>query len=760
MELVERTDHGTVERFARALRLAVYDCELEQQGELRFFYDADVVFNIVLGSLQFMDHRPSWRVGPMLVRALLSMGYLGRMRVLPPHSLELAGLIRGLPSPAEWYSDRLKSFLEHAGVHAHVERLHHLVRELPSDEAKLARFLQELQDIGAHALVAMELGAGTWQQRFKRLVDHRLLSFDQPGPEADEVLWSDTVWEFKTAISRVRPDDRFALNNLRDAAALAILSTLVGRHNAGEQTCMVRFHTETRLLNAVCRETPRLRDLLSYSHPSFEGTSRVDRDMSLVIRDSDYFLVRSSFEALRFPGIVMKDVHPAVQLDQLKALASHLSDLHRTNVPEKSVMLIGQPILGRQLGDVIDEFASLSFLRSLWARYELPPAARELIPKLAEVWEFASQPIVADRLDEEIREIQHTVYTQVARVQRWQDAYLRICGAARQRSRPTEMLPAPDPMRDIGLAIWGIPWTAAQEERLVSLVHGIMGADHEDWIRACANLATLVEHVDGDEEACGVACGALLFLNEYECIVHTIMECTKERGGTIAIGYDVLREAAIMLGRRRLGIAHKQQMLTALFDGRRGLQENTDDLGRFLLGFGHVAYAAWETERGTLGGRSAFGGEQHALIREWAKWSFEAGSEAVMLLGQGSLEWAFAINHCARVGSMAGIERERTEAYLETLLDLRATGLWHYRFEDTWAWHLVVSARRRWDEEKDQRDAEALDSARRQVCAELEKAQRYLDRARPSFGDPLIEVHKMQLLRLQEEVGLWSHRSH
>src|SRR4051812_26088450 len=115
---------GQLDRFTKALAQAVYDKTLEQSHEIRFFYDADVIVWLVLGFREFEFYRRVPSPQLLLMRALLSAGYLGTASLLRPHALELDSLIRRQPflssiRAEDGYKKRVRDFLRREGVDKH-----------------------------------------------------------------------------------------------------------------------------------------------------------------------------------------------------------------------------------------------------------------------------------------------------------------------------------------------------------------------------------------------------------------------------------------------------------------------------------------------------------------------------------------------------------------------------------------------------------------------------------------------------------------
>src|SRR5262249_47026070 len=109
-----RLSRGQLRNFVSALTMALYDTVVEQTRDMIYYYDSDVLVDIVLG----VDARPKLPEPDLQTRivwGLLSAGYLGRAHVLRPHEIELESALHhqsqediGNPLIAK----RIKNFLQ------------------------------------------------------------------------------------------------------------------------------------------------------------------------------------------------------------------------------------------------------------------------------------------------------------------------------------------------------------------------------------------------------------------------------------------------------------------------------------------------------------------------------------------------------------------------------------------------------------------------------------------------------------------------
>jgi len=120
-------------------------------------------------------------------------------------------------------------------------------------------------------------------------------------------------------------------------------------------------------------------------------------------------------------------------------------------------------------------------------------------------------------------------------------------------------------------------------------------------------------------------------------------------------------------------------------------------------------------------------------------------AEAASLLQPPSLEWAFAVNHCAYIGYHADIfKRERDEFYeaLNSIWRLHK----HYRFADTLACPFTIRAGKLIHEFGIDRLIEdsSLNEEFRECRENLLEADKTLSVASPTFGDEEVETHRTQ----------------
>jgi hypothetical protein len=288
------------------------------------------------------------------------------------------------------------------------------------------------------------------------------------------------------------------------------------------------------------------------------------------------------------------------------------------------------------------------------------------------------------------------------------------------------------------------------------------GSDARLTLRA-AHLAGLLRRQPLERNDLEHVLCVLWFLQEWGLI-------TREWGLARKVGHVALAQLPVGLHViafvARIKTVYKAERET-IADLSRSFEGIVRDVEEFLqcdrtsasrhMGVAHVAYWAWKRadeflERLALRPDVEEAAPQlSALARTWAKRSFAAAEEAMTLCQPGSLQFAFALNHCVYVGHAARVNLDRVSRYYQQLssdADLHR----HYRFADTLATPFTMAAHdivNRYTLEHLIDDA-SLEAQRSNACEALQHSQELLVSAQPFFGDEeaLEHLEKVKYLRL------------
>jgi hypothetical protein len=274
-------------------------------------------------------------------------------------------------------------------------------------------------------------------------------------------------------------------------------------------------------------------------------------------------------------------------------------------------------------------------------------------------------------------------------------------------------------------------------------------------VECLPRLASAILDIGDNVEDCIIVSSVLWLLLLYEKVIKVIDDCERTVSGSMVPSLSLLRAAAMIRREKIPDIIGKQELIDRL----AAMQSQLSEAARsgYPLGFGYVTFHAWLSETGgELGPRSAPKGSPEILNR-WVEQSFNSVDDALPLFKRDSLPWAFAVNHCAYVGSVVGIEPERTLECLRWLEYISGKHtLWNYRFADTLACHHIIIAEQNWmDAERriSKNDKEDYEKARLQACGRLNTARQFLDDAPPDFNGPEIREHKTRLNNLWHDIG-------
>jgi hypothetical protein len=270
---------------------------------------------------------------------------------------------------------------------------------------------------------------------------------------------------------------------------------------------------------------------------------------------------------------------------------------------------------------------------------------------------------------------------------------------------------------------------------IVDTLHELFsGIDDPGLLRACAALAEICL-VPTTATRCGVACVVLWTLGLFGRVVAAI-DTLETTVGAAPISLLLMRMAARFRTAERGGEIERGAQVHVL---RERIQNEPPEVrGRLLLGLAYVCYLA-------DGFHGDEGGERRRRLDE----SVGYAETALEFMMDDPLGAAFAINHCAYVGTLADPESSRTAEYVDRLLRLRATFAWHYRFADTLARVYTAKARRLLEDASRTSEIEKRQHLKRVADANFAIAAEVIATAWPQFADPEVMELEMVIVHLR-----------
>lgn len=716
--------------FADSLRIAIYDKQLETRGHFEYFFDTDVLYRTILGCLVHRLSKPDFDTDAPLVRALLYVGQIGQIQMLLPHAMELESSLRNLLSPKDaqvgFEHDR-DAFVRSENVHEAMQRLEEIISAKGNEQTVAKDAVEYLSSIAPHAFATFVNATGTWHQRLLHLWP--LIKISREGQEVPGILQSKAMPQFQQAISAVRHGDR-PMSTLQDAMAMSHLCARIAAREGGHDVPYVRFYSESTDLEAAWRADERIRQLLSYR----DG---VRPDESFCVRNSKYFIVRASFRALGFADATNSQEHSSyLSLEKLEELLEQIHDIVDYNEFGLEAEFKNRMISGKTIRDIVREYESLAFLRSVWIDQGLPGPVETLFPQWTAALDYIMRPVFAEQIAEQVHVVQNELGIFVKDMRQWRRNVQRIRSAAIESFRdPSEAQIIPDPKRDLGMIRWGTSLPPQHWDEIRNDVAALLQRDDQAFSLGCAALASKADR-PRTPEACAVVCASLWTIQEFRWLV-TVIERYKKATKNIPDYLLLLRAAALFRGRIVRTIQEKQKEIDVL--QRRAESLRGEDRARFSLGLGYVLFFA--SQHSSL--------DQEQAPQSWISETFDVVYRMRDAFAPESIEKAFALNHCVYVGYRLNLRLKEADGCLKDLTGFRhMRNIWHYRFADTYAMVLFARAKQLWS----QRTGEANPRVQDTVLETLSESERALKEAFPVFGDHEIDQHRMEIRNFSDEV--------
>jgi hypothetical protein len=731
---------GTLLAFAKrissALDSAIRDAEIEKTQKLTYFYDADVIVESVLGLTTWMPSEPTPDVSSLsyVSRALFSVGFLPAAHLLRPHLIELERFVKRIPLPRGLEPGFRAEHLRHLLRRWSLDRHDSTVMENVDDWAGMEQLIRRE---GFEIFVKLELCyGGLPYDRLLRILPNCIVRSGELG--YPPMRAGDRFAEFiSETLSIPATRRRKQINNLIDGYALSELAHHV---SCGQP---VRFYTETLPMQ-------RLGEHLEFC----------DLSGHTVFRDAEYFVMRSSFPAIGFTHLeplARANVSNERTLAEISVINHKLKELlssHSKDVELERAIEHERVDSGASLAELIDDFYQLRFLSNVVLdRWQVPNPMRELVPYLANFFDDPQRlSAVREALNWRLAVTSAALEQEISYLAKWRYDVNYVHEAITQR-RHDFFDRTPDPWRDLGLGRWGFDVLLPEgvREDLCGWLSEITDADiHVD--RLASDLALqLAPDPSRDSENFALLLCKLWCLQMYERLVHEWQESASLFIADMPVVVQTLYYSAqlktISPSLMVQSAETTQRLLNVVADAKKAFSSLLIDndpriVGVALMVEAHISYWAW---------RRLLEVDGFADAQVMVERSFEAAYQAGRNFTTRSLAWAFAINHCVYVGTVAHI-RKRETGLLRAELSTVNRNHYHYRFADTAARQFTEQV----SQEVSQRGIEAIavsPAHRQYVCDLIHKAQQILNASPPSFGDEEVKAHRMLLDGYQITLG-------
>lgn len=362
----------TIRNFRSHLELLMEDIELESSGHtLAFYFDTQHLQRAALGykDYYFDDDLETFKPDEFaddttLVCSLLSGGFIGQFRLLPPHQNEFLQKINTNFNGTNYerWRDEAHTFVEDAEFDLNVDEF---VRQLQneSDENLIKRITAEHTEATkkgfnvSHCLLP-------WDRRLAGWARKKLLVIERDSPDYDAIFLSKNFNSLKEAMTDHRKHD---VSNFIDATALSILINLTRQFRSKSSRLVPRFFipgTKYNLFREALRDTGLISELI-YG---------VDGRESSVIRNEEYFFYRSFFSKRNRGTKVEWGVA------QIKELHEKTSAILNRDESIKTLEFDDKP-----LQEIIDGMENYSFLKNVWIEFINSGDLRNILGNLEDI---------------------------------------------------------------------------------------------------------------------------------------------------------------------------------------------------------------------------------------------------------------------------------------------------------------------------------------------------------------------------------------
>ena len=756
-------------RFFYLLRLVYSDVAEEVHNDVYYYIDADVAVPIIGGlEVQHVKYVEQANARARVVRALMSCGIVGQLRILRPHALEvyeyLSRLRHAGPESDEAFRDRVNLFTQRCGITGYLRALsdiasqHRATSGGKRKQELVEQFLELLTTGGDTKFAAIEALRGTWTQRTRRFCGP-ILVFDKAlGPEirdfrSDDIEIYSRMLQFFERHSQTAKSHQVARpysSNVHDALALTGLAHFCRLRKTSRTSPLVRFYSETDVVVTAIQSDSELSEL--FREPIRSESYSTIRESS-IFRDAEYFLMRARFfEVLSSNGSQDHDSLDSV-IDELKDLDNKSDDDLMGAVPDLERHLRNK-FGGVSLTECIEDLEGLRLVRATWARAAWADEVSQHIGSWVEVFNFAQSKETIRVLDAEIDDVLDTLKAQVSRLKRWCDDHDRIRAIIKEewhsKNSPRERFSLKtfldDPVAHLGLTRWGVHLSDASVKKLSELIQHLYDADEIVWADACRRFTPLIGKATSDAETARIVSSVLWLIREYrwvENILFRFRESSERNGGRCEEDLVVWQAAAWIRGARGLEADPPKAAIARCEECNKRLEAYITTsrfskvrVAQLWLGWAYVLFHCWRRVSISDG----LPEKLKNIHRGWVAQSLALAVQAKSVLPQRSLEWGLASNHCAYVGMVCGAESSFVGAHMADLTSLEADPSWTARFSDTAAYYCM------WLFDRFQSNP----PERKELYLLLDRAAEHLQTAkRLSIGDIAISDHELRLQQLR-----------
>lgn len=497
----------------RSIELLLDEWQLRHEKNYEFstYFDAAEIADALLGA-ETLAPDPSDTAGvprhasfirekfqreSNLVRMLFSAGFIGSVRLLPPHQSELLSLIT-----FDFASKDARSF-ERAAI-----RLRNALNEAVNVAEPLGDLVSSARETAVESIREFALAEATrapWSRRLASWKANGVLDLETISPDYSAIIRTPEFAALESALAQKRNDK--PRNNFSDAAAVMTVAHGLDQVHSGATRQVPLLYLPPGTLGSTVAKSDVRRKLLLKIPQS-------DRAIS-VVRDWQYMVVR----AMLMPAASALGAPKAMDVRELRQLRTQLRQIATTRerIPD---LLLTLNIGDKEVTERIDTFFELCFFTNVWQPYSSHVAV-----DTPEIDTLATQEAV-QTVTEALQEVRGRLEQNVAAYSRLNDIWNNVYAAARS-IRERTLVSDVDYIRAFGAFRFAPP--PEPQERAAALIRDIVGAvtprldgsgSGPASSNAIAQLIVLLEHAKGSPKNAsdfGTLCIALwtLELDDY-----------------------------------------------------------------------------------------------------------------------------------------------------------------------------------------------------------------------------------------------------
>lgn len=464
-------------------------CE-KKQIAVELYFDTADVRNAVLGMHAFYTPGHGFQLQDFflqkdktLMHALLSSGWIGTFRMLPPHQAEFLNLLNldfGVGVERDPKGRAHEFFLELRSSGA-------LSGENVSPDEDLLSYVRDHAGSAMNLFKAVQCIRGTWQTRLVRWHEGELLRLDAARVDYAPLLRSPTFHALKKAFENSRPGR--SVVNVADAFAVCLLIDALRKFEKGESRGVPRFMVPTKLFREAIRDA-NLEAQLEYK--SRKGT------MISALRSPDYFVFKAFF---RPPSEVLSAAGERSYFSEsvdLEKLREDVYEILQAQQPLTEDAVNQIDVVGKPLGEVIAAFRMASFLDNVWLPFSAKADVQNALSELGA--EQLGHPELKQKVEKAIRATKNALEKNVQEYKRVSSLWTKLEKASeRLRIRvrkDTEK--SIDVFRDFALLRFGFPKSA--HRRVEEVLEAFLSAEEKEETEA-RSLAIAAYYIGRDTPA-------------------------------------------------------------------------------------------------------------------------------------------------------------------------------------------------------------------------------------------------------------------